>query len=79
MVQVKASNSRLRAQGATSGDITVALERWLRAPDNAYDPLNTKDVDGTIRDYLAVEAITSMQGRHLRSVWSNLQEAGHGV
>ncbi len=72
-LDVKVTNSISQAQGATSGDITVALERWLRAPDNAYDPLNNNDVEGALRDYLAVEAITPMQGRHLRSVWLNMQ------
>lgn len=67
------SDTTLQAQGATSSDITVALERWLRAPDNGYDPLNSKDVDGALRDYLAVEAITPMQGRHLRSVWADVR------
>jgi len=55
-------------------DIADDLEVWLRAPDDSYDPLNRKDVDGAIRDYLTMGAITSMQGRHLRSVWLNMQE-----
>jgi len=55
-------------------DIANHLEQWLRAPNDDYDPINSKDVDGAIRDYLAVEAITPMQGRHLRSVWLNMQD-----
>jgi len=55
-------------------NIADDLEVWLRMPSSNYDPLNRKDVEGAIRDYLAMEAITPMQGRHLLSVWLNMQE-----
>jgi len=50
-------------------DIAARLEQWLCAPDSDYDPLNTKDVDGAIRDYEAQGAVTLAQGQHLRRVW----------